>query len=677
MNSSSASNPRTTFTSNKKTRSFGPSHNHPQHVRWSVDHLRNLYSDLLFHISLPDSICRRQREASLGSPRRRLVLLKQQWTAAASSYYSRAVEGNNFSSSNKQGHGFDEDTSVWYDLAATRSTCHQAQQQQPWRRRTADEETAHRRSALFIEHTVVKLIHSIGQVVVRAVEHQQQRGARDPDALSGRQLRCDELFEYFCEKAILTLLVDMVREKPGVTMEGIPKRRFRGVVWTAKVKAEALQTVSRLISCIRDPSSLYFILSQHWINELISSFIPLDQWTDPAMEILVPPYVDLLKNLALVLSDSPHLFCFFNSTTTTKGDYEDDPKNRHCDHTTMKKQSTTNFSLFSATLETGTGSFAESNSFVHATCLNLIVDLMQMQDSAIQRWVREEAQQEQVLLAHHLCDVFLRRHRRMVILTNGPVVDSVRCDTLAGQMQGLNDQIDILNDVFECGIRSLNVRLCELILERVIGRLWRDLVYGDSLTNNDNHHETMSTFPSASSYRQSLLAVGCLDADVIPEREALAQVSLISFAAFFHRLRFGPLVRMIAVALFHPRTTNLWNTDHPQSPNATSQASNSRSSGVPIVYRFTPALHQIAQSDVNGEDSGAWECETQASAYSDNLFRSQVLKALGGEFGEWYVASAAILLELAIQSPSLDVQTLSVIKVLPIGTDRSVTEFGK
>ena len=611
--------------------------------RNSVHHVRSLYSELLFHITSEKAVDPRQREESApGSPRHRLSLWKKQLITRSNNNNDLALEA------------------AFSGMAATRSTQNTYHEYQD-NEQQDEEAAAHaHRSAQAVERVVVQIIRTIGQVVNHAVDDQQQRTARNPDHTPG-QLRYDDVFEYFCEKAIHGLLVDIVCEKPSTAYDE-NSTCFRSVVWTAKVKAEALRTVSLLISCVRDPSSLYYILSHHWINQLISTMLPLSQWTDPALEFLIPPYIDLLKNVALVLDDSPHLFSFL--TTTTNG-------------TTSK----TFFTLFTATLETCTSDYATSNSFVHATCLNLLVDLMQIQDPTIQTWVHEEAHAEHILLTHHLCDLLLRRYRRMVNLTNGPVVDSVRCEALTGQLEGLNDQIDVLNDIFDCEIRGLNVRLCEVILQRVIRQLWRHVVFDESIGNPSSisgpDSGSLSDLSILSNQEQTPLPVGLSDADVIPEREALMHVSFIMLATIFHRLRYRPLVRMIATALFHPETTHLFVACSSSEPKTTPLAQSTTHHGVSrttIVYRYTPALHQVIQGeDPEGDGDDGYACNS-----TDNLFREQVRKALGGEFGYWYAMSASILLEFAIQSPSLDEQTLVILKLLPFDqSDPQALEFGK
>jgi hypothetical protein len=56
---------------------------------------------------------------------------------------------------------------------------------------------------------------------------------------------------------------------------------------------------------------------------------------------------------------------------------------------------------------------------------------------------------------------------------------------------------------------------------------------------------------------RQFLAVGIADVDVIPEREGLAQLAVV-FLVHFWSISYPPLTRMLAVALFHPKSTSLW-----------------------------------------------------------------------------------------------------------------------
>ena len=141
------------------------------------------------------------------------------------------------------------------------------------------------RIARRIEASVVRIIRDIGETVVYSERPRNSERTRD-----------DFTFAYFCDKAILPLLVDVARALPAETEAS---KAFHGVVWSAKVKAQVLRTVNFLVSGVKDKTSLYFLLSHHSINHLILSFLPLSKWNDPALKEMLSAYAELLKTLSI------------------------------------------------------------------------------------------------------------------------------------------------------------------------------------------------------------------------------------------------------------------------------------------------------------------------------------------------------------------------------------------
>lgn len=64
---------------------------------------------------------------------------------------------------------------------------------------------------------------------------------------------------------------------------------FRLLYRSPLVKTQVLHTVTLLVSGVRDPSALYFILSQNCINALIACILP------PALETTPALYVGLIN----------------------------------------------------------------------------------------------------------------------------------------------------------------------------------------------------------------------------------------------------------------------------------------------------------------------------------------------------------------------------------------------
>ena len=556
--------------------------------KYSIERLRCLYGDLLRCIDYENHDIAhdvRHQEAET-SPRFGLGR-KVFWLA------TKDCENENVERKEQQRRDL---SSAFLTLAATKSVVHELQQVVVAR----DEATVSAlEMAKSLEKSVISLIRSIGEVVVNAE-------GRQPTDATKKDLRSDEPFEYFCEKAILALFVEIACETPS---QGDKQSIFHGIVWSPHVKAQIFHTISLLVAGVRDSSALYYLLSQNCINQLVAGMLPLQQWTDPALEAMLPAYVEMVKTLAFQLSDSPNLFPFF----------------------IVQENDRIHFPLFSATLQTGTSSFAQSNSFVHATCLNLIVDVMHIPYPPIQDWLHE-AEAEQAALADHLCSLMLRRYTRLVHLTSGPVVDNVRSTAIAGQLKGLNDQMELLNDVFRCPLRGMQVRLCEQLLRQVVSVLWQS---------------------SGSSQRPFLSFVGVSDSDVIPASEGAAQAATVVLTRFVAKLRYQPALRMLGVALWHAEASLLWTC--PEGDEHTSTE---------VEYAYTKALHQVVK--------GGTACLVP------NMFRAEFYKALRGDYGEWRVVAAAALMYQSLQS--LDSETLTLLEILPKGhettpVEEAVSEF--
>lgn len=546
--------------------------------KYSVERLRYLYADLLHQIDIANEDLGRRGAQEDIFPSTKAPRFSLAWSLnVLRESQSSLVEQDHRTAQRKR-----DLSAAFRLLAATRSADKEGRNGGAVATRDNASATA-LALARNLESNVIELIRDIGEVIVNAEQTSSTKSS----------LRSDAAFEYFCDKSILSLFVDIVKAKHSNLTQTRSESCFYGVVWSPAVKAQVLHTVSILVSGVRDPSALYYLLSQHCINTLVACMLPLTQWTDPAMEKLLPAYVDLLKNLALQLVGSPRLFPFF---TVQDGDG-------------------VLFPLLSATIETGTSSYAQSDSFVHITCLNLMVDIMQISFEPVRSWVSYNAESEQNHLADHLCQLLLRRYRKIANLTIGPVVDAVRSKAIGGQLAGLDDEMEILNDLFSCGISRLNVRLCEALLRQVVSVLLKNL-----LPLKERH----------------FLQVGVTDTDVIPDREAFAQTSAYCLSRLFHSLDFSPFVRMLAVALLHPLSTPLWDSNDLL---------------VGEEYKLTTALNALVQ-----------EKDTDSIS---NQFRLELAKALQGDYGDWRVVTSTMVLESVIKSDSLDYGTLVKLEIFP------------
>ena len=490
-----------------------------------------------------------------------------------------------------------------------------------------------------LENRVTELIATIGEIVVNGGNNNNNRDNRDHrggnnqnrhgGALSSsssfqNDVKTDPVFEYFSEKCILKLFVDIAKEvRQGTTSrsESSSSSSVHGVVWSGPVKAQVYQTVSLLISNVRDQSIVYYLLSNNYINELIQCMLPLQQWTEPAMSKMVPAYVDLLKNLTLQLADEPHLFPFLTLEMNVAADSSDDKIEDSVTKNNVE------FPLFSAALETATSYFAQSDSQIYATCLSIIINLMHLPHPPIQTWICQSSCSQRIL-ADHLCQRLHDRYQRMTNLTRGPVVDGSRNKSIASQLVSLKDEMGMVHEIFWSGVRGMDVRLCESLLQRVVSVLLKSL------------SQTTTTRP--------FLIVGLIDADVIPESEALAQVSTIFFSCMFSNLAYVPFQRMLAVALFHPNSTPIWSTFEPN------QYIDS-----PEAYLFMPALSDIVN-------------KVESKETCPNPHRQEILKTLQGNYGDWRTAAAACLLQSILKSDAIDTDALTMLEIISGDESKSI-----
>lgn len=282
---------------------------------------------------------------------------------------------------------------------------------------------------------------------------------------------------------------------------------------------------------------------------------------------MMPAFLDLLKNLGLLLAGSPDLFPFFANNDS--------------------------FPLLHAALEIGTSAYAQADSFVHITCLSIIVNTMKIDTPQIQSWV-STAVPEMTRLCEHLSELLLNQYNKIADLSTGPIADCLRCNAIATQLVALQDHISVLNDVLSCGVPGLNVRLCEDLIRRVVVVVLKNL---------------------EPPKERNFLIVGVSDLDVVPHREALAQTSMIFLLRLFQYSDYIPFVRMLAVALFHPKSASIFTNNHEQKSNGSPNGKVTNGE-----YNFVPALDAIAQGKL-----------LKNAAIVANPFRRAFLRTLRGD----------------------------------------------
>lgn len=97
------------------------------------------------------------------------------------------------------------------------------------------------------------------------------------------------LFDFFCEKNILSLFLDFI------SSDNCP----------ISIDIQILQTLSILINCIKNETSLYYLLSNHYINEIIMFNHKLSE-----DECLLDQFVSFLKSMSIRLNVQTIQFFF-------------------------------------------------------------------------------------------------------------------------------------------------------------------------------------------------------------------------------------------------------------------------------------------------------------------------------------------------------------------------------
>ena len=520
--------------------------------QYSIERLKELYAELLVAVNTADNanLLGRQRPDMLPgqSPRRRCMTIPTH-------------EGDDV-------HALKLMTAFKL-LAATPAAGNDNGAAQAMRYDSSATSMAH---AQKMEDHVVQLIRGIGEVVAYGDK-------------AGTSFRSDPVFEYYCEKSMLSLLVAIAKARPSTNSE------LHAIAWSPVVKAEVLSVVSVLISNAQDGPSLYYLLSNNCVNELTTFMTPLRQWTDNALEIMIPIYVGLLRSQVLQVAASPaDIFTFLRM----------DQK----------------FPILSSTIEVATCPKTDATS--RSACLNLIVTLLNIPHPQVRNWINN-AESDLHMISTFICTRLIDRYHQMANLLLGPVVDHIRCNTMLIHLTDVRNQVEFVNQLLGSGIQAFNVHFCEAFLRSVIAVLLENI---------------------APQKNRQFLPVGVSDVDVIPEPESLAQLAVV-FLVHMWSISYQPLTRMLAVALFHSNSTNLWKM--------------AKYNAITLDYALTRELNSIAQS-IEG-------------SYITNPYRQEILNILTGDRGEWRFIPGSMLVEGALLSPALGAKLLASFGLLPASVD--------
>lgn len=252
-------------------------------------------------------------------------------------------------------------------------------------------------------------------------ESDLERGAGDAVVETVRQItealiwgeqNDTNFFDFFCEKSILS---DFIRV---LGLLRAPK----------KVKVQLLQTLSILVQNIRRQTSVYYLLSNNYVNKLIT--IPLD-FND---EEILAYYITLLKSLAMRLDNETIKFFFI----------------QHPD---------VSFPLY---IE-ATKFFSHRDQMVRAAVRTITLQVYRIEDKAMHRFVLRHAKETYFSqLAYHLRDLWAR--------LNSAAQSAAEEDLAALQHRNelQQDLLIYLSDVFELQVADINEVLADRLLNGVM-----------------------------------------------------------------------------------------------------------------------------------------------------------------------------------------------------------------
>ena len=116
------------------------------------------------------------------------------------------------------------------------------------------------------KEALIETIRTISEIIIYGEQNSEQ----------------ELIFDYFCEKNMLALLTDMMKAP-----------------WSDEVvQTQIIQTVAILVQNVRNETSLYYLLSNNYINEVISSDLNL------SADDLTSQYVSFLKTLSLRMNEN-------------------------------------------------------------------------------------------------------------------------------------------------------------------------------------------------------------------------------------------------------------------------------------------------------------------------------------------------------------------------------------
>lgn len=486
------------------------------------------------------------------------------------------------------------------------------------------------------EAQVVEIIRSIGEIVIYGEKNTRWSSSYTITTNTTNVNTNNQVFEYFCDKNMLSLLVDIMMAKPSScsTRSSSTYRtaiRYSGVVWTASVKAQILQTISIFVSNVSDQRSLYYLLSSNSVNKIIMGVVPLEQWSDSALDEILPVYISFLKSMALQLANKPDLFHFF---------YHPNGQESGNDSPSIFLPL---FPLLYAAVEvtTSTCKGAQSDTFVQTTALNIILNIFQLEDPNISSIILQ-SRVEQHMLMSHLCQQLNERYLAIIDIMIGKHVSSWRQEALVCECRKLEDVLHLVTDfLWSCSKSSIDIskRLCEYILANVMNN--------PVLDNLMIHSSSLCDEPHDCEYS---------------EARAKCISSLLFITLFFFTLDYVPLRRMVAVAVFHPyKPHKMWIRER---KNMGGEFVIAPALNEIMMNHFT-VLHDDPDQEQNDKEEIDFIKSSPLVKVESNDVRNLLHDILSGNMGHGAFVLVSLFAEKILQSEDLNLNMLQTFGLLP------------
>lgn len=232
-------------------------------------------------------------------------------------------------------------------------------------------------------------------------------------------------FDFFCEKSILSEFIRVMGHKRA------PK----------KVKVQLLQTLSMLVQNIRCHTSLYYLLSNNYVNKLIEMRLDFND------EEILCYYITLLKSLAMRLDGETIHFFFIRRGDSCK------------------------FPLYNES----TKFFCHGDQMIRAAVRTITLQVYRIEDEAMRSFVKRHAAESYFgELARHLRELWWRLDDAISAAPGANEIERLQLEN------ELNlDFLMYLSDMLDLGLDELNEVLADSLLNGAMLPMLLSSISGD------------------------------------------------------------------------------------------------------------------------------------------------------------------------------------------------------